>query len=511
MKFRVVQMRYPPADAMPGTLYLCTDRWNDFGFTTTFDAVYVAQNGTKQAVGPVKIGGIGWPESQRSPDLPDRFDALGPTFVSVGQDDEYYSNLRALPGTAGEEILVGLRDMAFDNALFDGARREDVVQTSLLRSVSSAAVVGRFRRLALGLPPLTPYKFSYDMPVEEAAQVTSLDFEVTVQANPPTNVHVIVGRNGSGKTRVLKGMAAAITRQANDTEDVGVFRVGDERNAVTATDIANVVSVSFSAFDPFVPVPVEVSARAEIKYTYVGLLVPGEPRTKSHEDLGAEFVESFRACMQDSRRDRWIRAIHTLEGDPNFAAAGLRVLPDKWGSRGDAPQSVRDEMVRLFRRLSSGHGIVLLMTTRLVERVEERTLVLLDEPEAHLHPPLLSAFVRALSDLLMDRNGVAVLATHSPVVLQEVPSNCVLKLERSGYESTVDRPTIETFGENVGTLTREVFGLEVLETGFFRMLRESIERNEDFGGVLDDFERQLGSEASALARAYLAVRSRGIQ
>jgi predicted ATP-dependent endonuclease of OLD family len=67
----------------------------------------------------------------------------------------------------------------------------------------------------------------------------------------------------------------------------------------------------------------------------------------------------------------------------------------------------------LFNKLSSGHKVVLLTTTRLVETVEERTLVLLDEPEAHLHPPLLAAFVRALSDLLINRNGVAIIATPS--------------------------------------------------------------------------------------------------
>jgi hypothetical protein len=38
-------------------------------------------------------------------------------------------------------------------------------------------------------------------------------------------------------------------------------------------------------------------------------------------------------------------------------------------------------------------------------------------------PPLLAAMMRALSDLLVDRNGVAVVATHSPVVLQEVPAS----------------------------------------------------------------------------------------
>ncbi len=115
----------------------------------------------------------------------------------------------------------------------------------------------------------------------------------------------------------------------------------------------------------------------------------------------------------------------------------------------------------LFRRLSSGHKIVLLTITRLVETVVERTIVLLDEPEAHLHTHLLAAFIRALSDLLIQQNGVAIIATHSPVVLQEVPKSCVWKLRRSGSVSKAERPEYETFGENVGILTREVFGLEV--------------------------------------------------
>jgi len=85
----------------------------------------------------------------------------------------------------------------------------------------------------------------------------------------------------------------------------------------------------------------------------------------------------------------------------------------------------------LFKRMSSGHAIVLLTVTKLVETVEEKTLVLLDEPESHLHPPLLSAFTRALSDLLVNRNGVAIIATHSPVVLQEVPKSCVSILRRT--------------------------------------------------------------------------------
>jgi predicted ATP-dependent endonuclease of OLD family len=164
---------------------------------------------------------------------------------------------------------------------------------------------------------------------------------------------------------------------------------------------------------------------------------------------------------------------------------------------------------KLFEKLSSGHKIVLMTITRLVETVEEKTLVLLDEPEAHLHPPLLAALIRALSDLLTNRNGVAVIATHSPVVLQEVPRSCVWKIRRSGTKMVAERPDVETFGENVGILTREVFGLEVTASGFHKMLREAVDESPDFDQILQRFGGELGGEARAIVRALLGARRRG--
>jgi predicted ATPase len=168
---------------------------------------------------------------------------------------------------------------------------------------------------------------------------------------------------------------------------------------------------------------------------------------KDPKALAVEFGNSVRICLQGARLARWQRALHVLESDPIFAEKEVASL---------AVEAVDEEVLKtrardLFRELSSGHKIVLLTVTRLVESVEERTLVLLDEPESHLHPPLLSAFVRALSDLLVNRNGVAIIATHSPVVLQEVPRECVWRLCRAGDSVTAERPDIETFGENVCT------------------------------------------------------------
>jgi hypothetical protein len=148
--------------------------------------------------------------------------------------------------------------------------------------------------------------------------------------------------------------------------------------------------------------------------------------------------------------------------------------------------------------------------TRLVELVDERTLVILDEPEGHLHPPLLSAFVRALSDLLVKRNGVALIATHSPVVLQEVPRSCAWKLRRSRRVAVTERPALETFGENVSVLTREVFGFEVTKAGFHSLIEAAVKDSDlNYAAVLELFGGQLGAEARAIVQALVAERDAG--
>lgn len=109
--------------------------------------------------------------------------------------------------------------------------------------------------------------------------------------------------------------------------------------------------------------------------------------------------------------------------------------------------------------------------------------------------------MRALSGLLSETNGVSIVATHSPVVLQEVPANCVWQLRRSGTVLDASRPDIETFAENVSVLTRKVFGLEVEQSGFYRLLEaESNEAN--FDDVEHAFKGRIGAEGRALLRAF---------
>ncbi|MBT0779262.1 AAA family ATPase [Paracoccus sp. pheM1] len=497
----------PPAQA-ENKAYLLTDNWDDwFKFSTLYSLVIFDEDGERHSVGGIKIGQFGMEEGQRRADLPEYFDFLDERFFSLGQDDSYYDHLNRLGGATRDRILRGLRDVAFDPQLFERALNEKVTGTSLLRSVDRSTVTGQFHRMALGGVRLTSYEFTYTARRRSRRiDPLTLTFSVSPESNPPTNVHVLIGRNGVGKTTLLNDMARAIVDNDADPQEVGAFSA--ELDDFDEDLFTSLVSVTFSAFDPFEPLPSRQDKSEGVRYAYIGLKHVGKDKDgkakppKSPDALSGDFVSSVLICRQGAKVARWQRALEMLQADPIFRDAKVSSL----ARSGIDIDEVKSEARALFKKLSSGHKIVLLTITRLVEAVEEKTLVLLDEPEAHLHPPLLSAFVRALSDLLINRNGVALIATHSPVVLQEVPTSCVWMIRRAGTRAVADRPEIQTFGENVGLLTREVFGLEVTQSGFHKMLRDAVAELPNYNRVVRRFSGELGDEARAIVQALLAAR-----
>lgn len=509
-------------------VFLREDNWDDWGkYRTMFQLFVFDSEGGRHDIGEVKIGHFGLlPGSQigtntRAPSIDQEFDSLGDNFFSLGQTENYYEALNQLPLDLKEAIFVALRDCAFDISIFDKAQSEEVMTSSLLRHISVKNVRNRFARLANGNAVLTPFEFEYVFASQGAQGLEPpvFVFQVTPESEPPSNIHVLIGRNGVGKTRNMQGIAQSLLEGGQSEDEIGYIRpIGESQDEWS---FAGLISVSFSAFDDF---DLPDVAHPKIRAHSIGLRKrvqagnggaesikdPGTPgggsennaiSIKTPADLGEDFTNSFARCRTGLRARRWLQAVKTLSNDPLFADIAIESLIEL--SDSDWLEMARNQ----YRLLSSGHKIVLLTITRLVELVDERTLVLIDEPEAHLHPPLLSALIRSLSNLLVQRNGVAIIATHSPVVLQEVPSSCATILQRSGAVVVAARPSIETFGESVGVLTREVFGLEVTTAGFHSLLRSAVDdAGLSYDEVINRFGGQLGAEARAIVRALVASR-----
>ncbi|HIF9234106.1 TPA: AAA family ATPase [Photobacterium damselae] len=518
LSFQSLPYGAPLPSQASNLVLLIPDNWDDYGYKTLFSIFLFDNSGKRHDLGHTKVGFCGQNEGWTSSHIPERFFELPDNFFSLGQDADFYKTIFSYCSSSTytvEDILSPIRDVSFDDNNYEKANSQNVFRISLLRSVDQASITQQFKRIINDQALLSSYSFTFNRSSSKSCSGIELHFQTTPNTEPPTNIHILIGRNGVGKTTILNQMVDSLVVPNNSfLERPGTFtQISSSslswfKQEIPDDYFAGVVSVSFSAFDTFTPPNDQIVQSSGIRYRYVGLKKStgeGVWGLKDNFDLGLDCANSLKVCLAlKSKRLRWLDAVKTLKSDPNFAEMPLEELVSRFDDDTTPTKDAFEVAAKhFFSRMSSGHSIVLLTITSLIETVEEKTLVLIDEPESHLHPPLLAAFTRALSNLLSNRNGIAIVATHSPVVLQEVPRSCVSIINRSRLYSRVDKPAIETFAENVGALTREVFELEVDKSGYHQLLEESVRQGETFDSIMDRYSNQIGFEGKAILRSML--------
>ena len=125
-------------------------------------------------------------------------------------------------------------------------------------------------------------------------------------------------------------------------------------------------------------------------------------------------------------------------------------------------------------KLSSGQATILLYITKLVSSINQVSLLIFDEPETFMHPPMVKAFIRAVSEIVNNNKAFCLIATHSPVIIQEIPHCNVFRLDSNhGLKNT----NYKTYGQNLDTLYKNIYGVELQQTGynsFFNKKRDNI-------------------------------------
>jgi predicted ATP-binding protein involved in virulence len=160
-----------------------------------------------------------------------------------------------------------------------------------------------------------------------------------------------------------------------------------------------------------------------------------------------------------------------------------------------------------FARLSTGHKIVLNIVVQLCGYLERRSIVFIDEPELHLHPPLLAALLKSVGIALEEYESFGIVATHSPVVLKEVPARNVKVLRRYLDSVTIEEPEIETFAENIGILTKHAFDLDSKDTDYQGTI-EQLANQYEMAEIEDLFGGRLSSQARSLVMSVQKVAER---
>ena len=486
----------PQQNSEETTIYLKPNtRWNDYSFITEFYATAVKGN-EKIHLGEVKIGFLKQNEdTETHAILEQHFNALPDTFFSLGQNPNYYENLRnALETSEIKEYLSALRDVTYDENIFELAYREKVFTESLSRYVSISTIKGQFKEIISTGVALESYGFTY---AHENGE--DISFEVNPKSKPPTNVHALIGENGVGKSHILRSIAHSI-----DKKDGTLRKLNGDH--ISVYDFGQLIYLSLGVFgNPLKSVEFNDS-RLRIDRTkkkYIGIYNQNTGQLKDiTTEMAREFAESLYNCLYGSeiKHAKLQKALKLLDTDANFQAIDFEKI-----SQSNSEEIIKTEAASIFSALSSGHASVLYYITSIVEIIEDRTICLLDEPENHLHPPLLAAFIRTLSEILSESNGIAIIATHSPVVIQEIPRSCVWKIYSQGVFS---RPNIETFGESIGEITSDVFSLDMRKSGFYSLLESEAKKGIDFREIIKLYQGQIGSEGRAIIIAHTPRRNK---
>lgn len=357
---------------------------------------------------------------------------------------------------------------------------------------------------------------------EDGIDKGTLNFKKNRNSKLPMNVFAVVGGNGSGKSYKINQI-------------ISEHMAGDKK-------FSQILHFSLSPFDNIINFDKDGSRKeisdkgkdsdGEIIYEKVGFVSVKYPPIlevlKKAEALALTDVKKY--LYQKS--SKYLVAENTLkegfEGEISIKESfsyyiqnlliDLIASEDKLKMWGDCLnfftfESWVDDIINAFQdrniskndiekidTLSSGQATILLYITKLVSSINQGSLVIFDEPETFMHPPMVKAFIRAVSELVDNNKAFCLMATHSPVIIQEIPHCNVYKLD-SNHELT--NICYKTYGQNLDTLYKNIYGIELQQTGynsFFndrkkKIIEEGQNDLEDINLLSSEDCQYLGDEA----------------
>lgn len=475
-------------------LVLVSSDWDDFGLQSTFYLSIVIA-GKEKNLGELKAvhkkilsGRVKILEAENGLD-----DAI----CSLGQSVDYYNEIHRLGKKVERKILTTLRDCAFDSDIYEEFSNLPQFRQSAIRFSTAEQALQRGLELYGAVSkgsekPSVSFGFRAKLAGFEAPYQLEFEYFDGKSSMIPSNINILIGRNGTGKTQLLSILAKAISGYGYDRSEE-LLKARAEQFPSGRPTFGNVIVVSYSAFDSF-----EIPGKNELEkgklaaqghifgYVYCGLrerVGPGEYRIKSSSEISTEFSAALKVINDnDLLLKVWKLCLSHVLGDPSFA--GLK------------PTNLHDQ----FSNLSSGQKIILSILAKIIEHIKPSSIVIVDEPETHLHPSLMAAFLHAIRDILEEFQSYALMATHSPVILQETPSRFVKVLEGSRQRPKVSKLSKECFGEEISTLTADVFKVNSEESNFLVVLTKLAKS----GHSLDDINAMFGKKIGLTARSFIS-------
>ncbi|MBI6630732.1 AAA family ATPase [Pontibaca salina] len=514
--------------------------WNDYG-RGYFAKLYLLEGNSKLLEAHIRIMFEGHERSEYAlKQLIEKFgqifsiNKVETPFVSLLPEEELYGKVIGLLGfNNGISALRKLHD-----AVVLRLEDENHPLTNLTYSEEFAIGImrygGAFSAIRRGARHFTPFSRP---PVEDSAQKLSFVTKLPNSTNKievcldfgkklifRDRIAVLVGQNGTGKTQFLKSLIdGLISEYSDDTTEFAP-------HFLSPANIHRTLVFSSVPTDPY---PRSLGAWKGIDYDYF-------PLNSSRHDTSSTLLEAlvalcfendrvqFAGGMEIKRLAIFVEMLEKLDLDRLYIPLRQRSddddLPNVKVVNGDsyiwinqdfnelnslrayqqidwakAPIVLDDNL--LPRDLSSGELAMLRFAAQSIAAIETGSLLLLDEPETHLHPKFISDLMEILYSLLIATKSIAIIATHSAYIVREVSRDNVRVLSSEDKITSFDSPRMQTFGASIDTISQFAFGDTNERHHFQRVLVDwarSVEPEIGLEGIIEKFGEHLNSESLSL-------------
>lgn len=481
------------------TIYIwATDNsWNDFRYKT--HGTFVVHLDNDQIIsGNILVSVLNDEQSEHSD-----FVGLGNRFSAGKQDfelelpekafycllpsiSEYRTIVQDIGSLQASAILKSLNDLVFTNeynqtaSWFKEAVISDVFQKSFMRNSEPFFAFHNAADIIKGLDfEELDYISSYlrlNFKLDGFNNSHELNLKFGSSGLIPKRINILIGENGLGKSQALNHFVRAALQQRDYIDNL------IDPSSETKRPMINRLLAIGTPGETTNTYPTDSIKNPKLNYRR--LLLTRNSRSKSSRTIGKSIVQLARLDESISQLDRWdifIEAIDTAlplekvriplnDNISKLACVPLKKLRTGWNEerRLKIWSSIADnaepqiEGENGLYPLSSGQLSFFKFALLACLHIENGSFVLLDEPETHLHPALISDFVTLLDNILERTGSYALIATHSSYFVREVSREQVHIFKKmNGENINIQNPRLKTFGANISDISDFIFEDEI--------------------------------------------------
>ncbi|MEP5267107.1 MAG: AAA family ATPase [Lentilitoribacter sp.] len=499
--------------------------WDDFGYIITFRLYYVAEN-KKRKIGALKILVKDEEDSslyfkEHGKPIETKFfeitDILSPNnIVSIGEDIDFYKKINSLFSEGEvENILIKICDVGYFQNKYDEYYSWKGFSGSFMRGSAAKAIIKKGFQIALGryIPEET-----FEITLSELGDTFDdlcLRFDTNRKIGV-SNINLLIGKNGVGKSHVIKKLSEIITGVIDTKDNHPYFHklimiaFSPFESFYTKNEMFKKLSSRYSVNEERGNGKSESRKRLHVnEYSYIGFKNDSGEHDLNHP-IKQSIVSLIKVVEYDDENSWWkeesrlevlkdtlalcidFDSVFITCGDSQEYEITSKLDTNSIKNKVDYDKGITFKKDGSVLPLSSGQRIYSYMIPAIIAELEEESLLVLDEPELYLHPELEVGLMNMLQYILKVTKSYSIIATHSAILAREVDSQAITILRKKKGYTEANISSVETYGESLDVIISEVFDDDYMIKPYQKEI-DSYLKNEE--NTISDIKDYIGDDA----------------